>query len=288
VNRAEVATKWGNGWGNSTNEFRQRKERSTEEIDAVGSQRGRATVVAEAKWTNRPLTPAIINDLDTYKIPALRQSGLNIVAEPRIVLASKAGYSDSLVKLAAASDQRPHRTHRRGGRTGCSTTRRLTRRAASGGGETATEKTLSHRNCAPLASILGDGSNVVVVTEVQRPSDPKAWERLEAICAALPNVSDRIGHGEKAWFVVAGKRSRQFATTWDHHHHDRNAVVMAAEPGVQQTLIDADPIRYFRPPYVGAQGWIGIYLDRPKVDWDRVELHLRDAHAAITDRLARK
>ncbi len=105
VNRAELATKWGNWWGNSTNEFRQRKERSTEEIDAVGSQRGRVTVVAEAKWTNRPLTPAIINDLDTYKIPALRQSGLKVVAEPRIILASKAGYSDSLIKLAARGDR---------------------------------------------------------------------------------------------------------------------------------------------------------------------------------------
>lgn len=41
------------------------------------------------------LTPAIINDLDTYKIPALRQSGLKVVPEPRIILASNAGYSDS-------------------------------------------------------------------------------------------------------------------------------------------------------------------------------------------------
>ena len=62
-------------------------------------------MVAEAKWTNRPLTPVIINDLDTYKISALRQSGLKVITEPRIILASKAGYSDSLIKLAAASDR---------------------------------------------------------------------------------------------------------------------------------------------------------------------------------------
>ena len=102
-NRAELATKWGNWWGNSTNEFRRTKERSTEEIDAVGSQRGRVTVVAEAKWTNQQLTPAIINDLDTFKIPALRENGLKVVAEPRIILASKAGYSESLIKLAGTS-----------------------------------------------------------------------------------------------------------------------------------------------------------------------------------------
>jgi AAA+ ATPase superfamily predicted ATPase len=103
TNRGELATKWGNWWGNSTNEFRQRKERTTEEIDAVGLQRGRVTVIAEAKWTNRPLTPAIINDLDTYKIPALRQSGLRVVHEPRLIVACRGGYSDSLIRLAATS-----------------------------------------------------------------------------------------------------------------------------------------------------------------------------------------
>jgi hypothetical protein len=49
------------------------------------------------------------------------------------------------------------------------------------------------------------------------------WARLERICAALPNVSDRVSHGERAWYVERGKRNRQFATTWDHHHDDRNA-----------------------------------------------------------------
>ena len=41
--------------------------------------------------------------------------------------------------------------------------------------------------------------------------------------------------------------------------------------------------RYFRPPYVGSRGWIGVYLDTGDVDWDLIELHLRDAHATITD-----
>lgn len=63
------------------------------------------TVVAEAKWTNTPLTPAIVNDLDTFKIPALRQSGLKVIARPRIVLLSKAGYVKSLIDLAATDDR---------------------------------------------------------------------------------------------------------------------------------------------------------------------------------------
>jgi hypothetical protein len=114
---------------------------------------------------------------------------------------------------------------------------------------------------------------------VERPSDPAAWERLRAICAALPDVGEKISHGELTWFVGSGRRARQFASTWDHHHDDRNAVVMAAPPGAQERLIADDPSVYFRPPYVGGRGWIGIYLDTGEVDWDRVELHLRDAHA---------
>ena len=105
ANRAGVATQWGNWWGSAADEFRRTKQRSTEEIDAVGSQRGRVTVVAEAKWTNSPLTAAIIRDLETYKIPALRQSNLKVVAHPRIVLFSKAGYAPSLADLAATDDR---------------------------------------------------------------------------------------------------------------------------------------------------------------------------------------
>ena len=114
---------------------------------------------------------------------------------------------------------------------------------------------------------------------VDRPSDPAVWERLRAICTALEDVTEKTSHGELAWFVGAGRKARQFASTWDHHHDDRNAVVMAAPHGAQERLIADDPDAYFRPPYVGGKGWIGIYLDTGDVDWDRVELYLHDAHA---------
>jgi hypothetical protein len=121
----------------------------------------------------------------------------------------------------------------------------------------------------------------VKVSPDERPSDPAAWETLRAICSTLPNVTEKTSHGELAWFAGAGKRARQFATTWDHHHDDRNAVVMAAPPGVQERLVADEPARYFHPPYVGSRGWIGVYLDTDDVDWDLIELHLRDAHATI-------
>jgi hypothetical protein len=115
----------------------------------------------------------------------------------------------------------------------------------------------------------------------QRPSDPAAWETLHEICAALPGTTHRLSHGEIAWFAGEGKKARSFASTWDHHHDDRNAVLFAAPPGAQEQLIRGDPVHYFRPPYVGGRGWVGIYLDVADIDWDLIELHLTDAHAWI-------
>ena len=46
----------------------------------------------------------------------------------------------------------------------------------------------------------------------------------------------------------------------------RMAVWCKAPPGVQAVLVSADPARFFKPPYVGHKGWIGVYLD-VEVDW---------------------
>lgn len=47
----------------------------------------------------------------------------------------------------------------------------------------------------------------------------------------------------------------------NNHHDDRVHVTFAAAFGVQRDLIDEEPERYFRPPYVGRRGWVGAYLD---------------------------
>ncbi len=115
----------------------------------------------------------------------------------------------------------------------------------------------------------------------ERPSDPEVWARLSEICAELEYVTAKTSHGELAWSVGPGSKPKQFATTWDHHHDERNAVLFAAPPGAQDTMIAASPGLYFRPPYVGGRGWVGMYLDDGPIDWDLVALHLADAHAYI-------
>jgi hypothetical protein len=113
----------------------------------------------------------------------------------------------------------------------------------------------------------------------ERPSDPAVVGRVRAICGALPGVEERLSHGEPAWFV----RGRSFATTADHHHDDRLALWIAAPAGRQESLIETDPRRFFRPPYVGHRGWVGVYLDVPSVDWDELAVLVREAHATIVE-----
>lgn len=105
---------------------------------------------------------------------------------------------------------------------------------------------------------------------------------LRAIALALPEAVERESHGEPAWFVQ-GKR--MFAMLSDHHHDDRLAVWVAAPPGAQEALVDEDPERFFRPPYVGHRGWVGVYLDLAEpVDDEMLAELITDAYRMAAPR----
>ena len=99
----------------------------------------------------------------------------------------------------------------------------------------------------------------------RRPRAGKdAVAKLRAICLALPDAVEKTSHGEPTWFAGKGK---VFAMLDDHHHGAPHlSVWLPAGLGAQEALIASDPKRYFRPPYVGASGWVAVVLDdRP--DW---------------------
>ena len=101
-------------------------------------------------------------------------------------------------------------------------------------------------------------------------------DRLRRICLSLPEVTERLSHGEPSWFV--GKP--QFVTYADRHHDDKIAFWCAAPPGAQETLADADPGQFFRPPYVGGRGWLGVRVDNGP-DWALVADLVRDAYCEV-------
>ena len=57
----------------------------------------------ECKWTSKPLSVSILASLDDYKIPALRQGGVNVAADPEIILFCRAGFTAGLTDIVASS-----------------------------------------------------------------------------------------------------------------------------------------------------------------------------------------
>ncbi len=105
---------------------------------------------------------------------------------------------------------------------------------------------------------------------------PSGLDRLRPLCAALPEVVEKLSHGEPTWFV-----RKTFVTFADRHHDDRVAFWCAAPPGEQEALVAADPTHFFRPPYVGVRGWVGVYLDVEGVDWAQIAELVRDAYRQV-------
>jgi len=102
--------------------------------------------------------------------------------------------------------------------------------------------------------------------------------RIQKICLALPEVTERPSHGAPTFFV----KGKTFLTLWANGHHDHTFAHLwcAAPPGAQEALIADDPDRIFRPPYVGHRGWIGVRLDG-KPDWAQVEDLCEDAYRVV-------
>ena len=97
---------------------------------------------------------------------------------------------------------------------------------------------------------------------------------VRAAALALPDTTERTSHSAPTFFV----RKKTFVNFWDDHHGDgRVAIWASAPPGVQEEVLESEPDRFFRPPYVGHRGWIGYRLDRGPVDWDEVAAVVTDA-----------
>ena len=105
-----------------------------------------------------------------------------------------------------------------------------------------------------------------------------AADRLRAICSELPEVTERVSHGAITFFVRS-KRTLCYLTD-DHHGDGRLALICAAPPGAQEELLETDPARFFRPPYVGHRGWIGLRLDVAP-DWDEVARAVVESYRCV-------
>ena len=105
-------------------------------------------------------------------------------------------------------------------------------------------------------------------------------DKLRKICLALPDVVEKEAWGEPTFRV----RGRMFAM-YDNNHHDagRIAVWCKAPLGFQSMMVAEAPERFFVPPYVGANGWVGARLDLD-VDWKEIAGVVQQAYRMAVEK----
>jgi len=119
--------------------------------------------------------------------------------------------------------------------------------------------------------------------ELESDSSEDHLRRVRRICAALPETTEKLSHGEPTFFV----RKKVYAMFANNHHNDGHvAVWLPAPPGLQEVLIHNTPQTYFKPPYVGVRGWIGVQLDA--IGDDELASHIVGAWRLIAPKTSKK
>jgi hypothetical protein len=121
------------------------------------------------------------------------------------------------------------------------------------------------------------------MAKTRKPVDSdEHLHRVRQICSTLPETTEKLSHGEPTFFV----RKKVYAMFANNHHNDGHvAVWIPAAPGVQEMLIHTWPEKFFRPPYVGVRGWVGIELE--EVNEEELAPHLCEAWRLVAPKKRR-
>ncbi len=114
------------------------------------------------------------------------------------------------------------------------------------------------------------------MTKTKKLDSEKHLGRVRKICLLLPETAEKLSHGEPTFFV----QKKVFTMFANNHHGDGHvAVWIPARPGMQEILVGEAPATYFRPPYVGVKGWIGVEL--ASIDDHALRVHIHEAWKQI-------
>jgi hypothetical protein len=116
-----------------------------------------------------------------------------------------------------------------------------------------------------------------VVSRFPKHEVDEALAKVRGMCLALPETSERPSHGGPAFFIQHKKCFVMFLN--DHHDDGRLAIWCAAPDGVQAEMVETEPERFFRPPYVGHLGWLGVQLQA--IEDDELGAICREAFATV-------
>jgi hypothetical protein len=98
--------------------------------------------------------------------------------------------------------------------------------------------------------------------------------RLRAICLALPEATEEPMRRGPSYRI----EDKIFAL--ERPSSDWLALWCKVPQGAREIIIDAEPARFFVPPYFGPKGWIGVRLDEA-TDWREIEGFVRRSYRLI-------
>jgi hypothetical protein len=105
---------------------------------------------------------------------------------------------------------------------------------------------------------------------------PTPLARVRAICLALPETTE-VSAWNAPTFRVKNKMFAMHVEGGTEHHGGREALWIYSTNGEQDLLVRAKPDRYFKPPYVGPSGWVGVYLDK-NPPWGEIIEIIKDGY----------
>jgi hypothetical protein len=110
-------------------------------------------------------------------------------------------------------------------------------------------------------------------------------KRVRGIALALPEVNERLSHGEPCFFI---RDRRALCYFHDDHNGDGRVSIWCPVPSdVREDLVTTEPSRFFKPPTSAGgvfSGWLGAYIDLPgkdRVAWNEISTLLKEAYRHV-------
>jgi hypothetical protein len=100
--------------------------------------------------------------------------------------------------------------------------------------------------------------------------------RVIRLVESLPEATAAPCEGGHLSLEVRGKRFGYFLV--NHHGDGRLALNLKAALGVSRKLAAESSDRFHIPKYVERHGWVGLWLDVPRIDWPEVARVIQDAY----------
>ena len=101
-----------------------------------------------------------------------------------------------------------------------------------------------------------------------KPRDVRRRDAVLALTEDLPGVAiTPVGAGHRQFQV--GKKTFAYYL-YNHHGDGIISICCKSTHARQQELIARDGERYYSPAYLGADGWVGLRIDLPKIDYDEI------------------